>query len=82
MIPARQLELTDHIRELFQDRDEVVLETVVIQAYLADPDPIDSVRVMEWVREIAEANNWTLFVFDYGALIRFCRPTETSPPAP
>lgn len=82
MIPARQLELTDHICELFRDRDEVVLETVVIQTYLADPDSIDSVRVMEWVREIAEANNSTVFVFDYRTLIRFCRPTETSPPAP
>jgi hypothetical protein len=65
--------LAREINDLLRQQEEVVLETADIEEFLSEGRRVDSVRTMQIVREIADANDWSAFVYDYGALVRFSR---------
>jgi len=73
MKQTKARELAREINALFQEQEEVVLDTNDIQTFLSDSETVDSVRAMEIVREIADRHRWSVFVYDYGALVRFTR---------
>ena len=70
-------ELAQEITALFSEQKEVILETNDIQEFLSETEPVDSVRAMEIIRDISEENQWNSFVYDYGALVRFTRKSES-----
>jgi hypothetical protein len=70
--------LAREINALLQQQEEVVLDTHDIQAFLSDGENVDSVQAMEIVREMAERHRWSVFVYDYGALVRFTRDHAAS----
>jgi len=65
--------LAQEIAALFRQHEEVVLGAGDIQEYLSDGRTVDSISAMRVVREIAEKKNWSVFVYDHGAMVRFKR---------
>lgn len=63
--------LTRLIRDELHAQGEIVLAAEELGEFLGNGHPLDSVRVQEVVREVADAHGWGLFVFDYGARVRF-----------
>lgn len=74
--------LTDEVREALESDAEVVLDTGDLQVFLGSGEPADSVVVMEVVRQVATSGGWDVFVFDYGARVRFSRRDGGGDPAP
>ena len=63
--------LVREINQLFKNQEEVVLGTNDIQAFLSNGKTVDSIDVMEVIRQIARKHRWTAFVYDHGALVSF-----------
>jgi hypothetical protein len=67
-------ELARLIRRQLRAGGEVVLDTEEVGQFLANGHPLDGVRVQEVIRDLADVQGWTSFVFDYGARVRFIQP--------
>lgn len=73
MSQTQASELAREIAQLFQEQEEVILDTNDIQQFLSRDRIVDSVEAMEIIREICDQHHWDSFVYDYGALVRFTR---------
>lgn len=66
----RILELELQVSRLLQHQPEIVLGTTDIEDFLGGRKLTDGVETMEILRDLARQNDWSLFVFDYGARVR------------